>query len=155
MKNTEPMDTLWKSPHPCVCNSYVLGLGDRHPSNLMISQHTGAVAHIDFGDCFEVAQQREQYPERLPFRIVGALCECNRIPVLDVAVRWLIACYTEDRLCEKYTTHKEELLASVCRWRSDSLMQSVHPCDARDARIAAVHWFIVCIRCIHCLRTVQ
>ena len=33
---------------------YILGLGDRHPSNLMLDQHTGKIAHIDFGDCFEV-----------------------------------------------------------------------------------------------------
>jgi serine/threonine-protein kinase mTOR len=33
---------------------YVLGLGDRHPSNIMIHQDTGNVLHIDFGDCFEV-----------------------------------------------------------------------------------------------------
>ena len=33
---------------------YVLGLGDRHPSNLMLDQLSGNVVHIDFGDCFEV-----------------------------------------------------------------------------------------------------
>jgi FKBP12-rapamycin complex-associated protein len=33
---------------------YILGLGDRHPSNLMLDQHTGKITHIDFGDCFEV-----------------------------------------------------------------------------------------------------
>jgi FKBP12-rapamycin complex-associated protein len=31
---------------------YILGLGDRHPSNLMLSRQTGKVLHIDFGDCF-------------------------------------------------------------------------------------------------------
>lgn len=30
------------------------GLGDRHPSNLMLERSTGRVVHIDFGDCFEV-----------------------------------------------------------------------------------------------------
>ena len=30
---------------------YVLGLGDRHPCNLMVERHSGAVVHIDFGDC--------------------------------------------------------------------------------------------------------
>lgn len=33
---------------------YVLGLGDRHPSNLMLDRISGKVVHIDFGDCFEV-----------------------------------------------------------------------------------------------------
>jgi FKBP12-rapamycin complex-associated protein len=33
---------------------YVLGLGDRHPSNLMLDRFSGKVVHIDFGDCFEV-----------------------------------------------------------------------------------------------------
>jgi FKBP12-rapamycin complex-associated protein len=33
---------------------YILGLGDRHPSNLMLERYTGKIIHIDFGDCFEV-----------------------------------------------------------------------------------------------------
>jgi hypothetical protein len=33
---------------------YILGLGDRHPSNIMIERTSGRVVHIDFGDCFEV-----------------------------------------------------------------------------------------------------
>jgi FKBP12-rapamycin complex-associated protein len=33
---------------------YILGLGDRHPSNLMLDRYTGKILHIDFGDCFEV-----------------------------------------------------------------------------------------------------
>jgi len=31
---------------------YLLGLGDRHPSNLMIHQTSGKVVHIDFGDWY-------------------------------------------------------------------------------------------------------
>ncbi|KAK2930297.1 hypothetical protein FoTM2_010638 [Fusarium oxysporum f. sp. vasinfectum] len=34
---------------------YILGLGDRHPSNLMLDRVTGKIIHIDFGDCFEVS----------------------------------------------------------------------------------------------------
>ncbi len=33
---------------------YILGLGDRHPNNLMLDRLSGKIMHIDFGDCFEV-----------------------------------------------------------------------------------------------------
>ena len=54
---------------------YLLGLGDRHPSNLMIERSTGKIMHIDFGDCFEVAMKREKYPEKVPFRLTRMLVE--------------------------------------------------------------------------------
>ncbi|EAX97874.1 PIKK family atypical protein kinase [Trichomonas vaginalis G3] len=60
---------------------YMLGLGDRHPSNIMISQLTGTVVHIDLGDCFEVAKTRVMFPELIPFRLtrfmVRALGPCG------------------------------------------------------------------------------
>ena len=48
---------------------YVIGLGDRHPSNLLINRFTGKVVHIDFGDCFEKAALRKFLPEVVPFRL--------------------------------------------------------------------------------------
>ena len=33
---------------------HILGLGDRHPSNIMLQRDTGKIVHIDFGDSFEV-----------------------------------------------------------------------------------------------------
>ena len=48
---------------------YVIGLGDRHPSNLLIDRNTGKVIHIDFGDCFELAAKRKFLPEVVPFRL--------------------------------------------------------------------------------------
>ncbi|OHT08492.1 PIKK family atypical protein kinase [Tritrichomonas foetus] len=48
---------------------YVIGLGDRHPSNLLIDRFTGKVIHIDFGDCFERASNRPFLPEVVPFRL--------------------------------------------------------------------------------------
>jgi len=52
---------------------YVLGLGDRHPSNLMLDRTNGKIIHVDFGDCFETAMTREKFPEKIPFRLTRML----------------------------------------------------------------------------------
>ena len=88
----------------------MLGLGDRHPSNILIDQfsgrvrfppsqcwlkhvlrepsthtfsHThvgaGGIVHIDFADCFEAAQQREKYIERVPFRLTRILVNAMEV----------------------------------------------------------------------------
>nr|CCC89934.1 unnamed protein product [Trypanosoma congolense IL3000] len=48
---------------------YILGLGDRHPNNVMIQRTSGLFVHIDFDDCFEVAMTRDMFPEKVPFRL--------------------------------------------------------------------------------------
>ena len=50
---------------------YLLGLGDRHPSNLMLDRYSGKLLHIDFGDCFEASMNREKFPERVGSRILS------------------------------------------------------------------------------------
>ena len=59
---------------------YILGLGDRHPNNLMMEKQIGKIIHIDFGDCFEVCMKRKQFPEKIPFRLTK-MC----IKALDVS----------------------------------------------------------------------
>ncbi|KAI8799565.1 hypothetical protein BJ742DRAFT_749830 [Cladochytrium replicatum] len=58
---------------------YMLGLGDRHPSNLMVHRTTGSVIHVDFGDCFEVAMHRDRYPEKVPFRLTRMLIKAMEV----------------------------------------------------------------------------
>lgn len=58
---------------------YILGLGDRHPSNIMLDRVTGKFLHIDFGDCFEVAVTRDKFPEKIPFRLTRMLINAMEV----------------------------------------------------------------------------
>ncbi|KAL1495778.1 hypothetical protein AB1Y20_016640 [Prymnesium parvum] len=62
---------------------YILGLGDRHPSNLMLDRLTGKLLHIDFGDCFEVAVHREKFPEKIPFRLTRMLVNAMEVSGIE------------------------------------------------------------------------
>jgi len=62
---------------------YILGLGDRHPRNLMLEKLTGRIIHIDFGDCFEVAMHREKYPEKIPFRLTRMLINAMEVSGIE------------------------------------------------------------------------
>ena len=59
------------------------GLGDRHPSNLMLDRISGKVAHVDFGDCFEVAMHREKFPEKIPFRLTRMLVHAMEVTGIE------------------------------------------------------------------------
>lgn len=48
----------------------LIGLGDRHPSNMMIQHAKGRVIHLDFGDSFESVMKRNSFPEKVPFRLI-------------------------------------------------------------------------------------
>lgn len=84
---------------------YILGLGDRHPSNLMLDRLSGKILHIDFGDCFEVAMTREKFPEKIPFRLTRMLIQAMEVTGIEGTYR---------RTCES--------VMSVLRRNKDSLM---------------------------------
>jgi phosphatidylinositol kinase/protein kinase (PI-3 family) len=48
---------------------FLIGLGDRHPGNIMIQRDTGNVVHIDFGESFEMTFRRPEFPEKVQFRL--------------------------------------------------------------------------------------
>jgi phosphatidylinositol kinase/protein kinase (PI-3 family) len=58
---------------------YVIGLGDRHPSNLLVDKFSGSVVHIDFGDCFERAATRQLLPEVVPFRLTRMMVRASGV----------------------------------------------------------------------------
>ncbi|KAG6014979.1 hypothetical protein E4U54_004504, partial [Claviceps lovelessii] len=66
---------------------YILGLGDRHPSNLMLDRITGKIIHIDFGDCFEIAMKRDKFPERVPFRLTRMLTYAMEVSNIEGSFR--------------------------------------------------------------------
>uniref|UniRef100_D8Q186 Serine/threonine-protein kinase TEL1 n=1 Tax=Schizophyllum commune (strain H4-8 / FGSC 9210) TaxID=578458 RepID=D8Q186_SCHCM len=47
---------------------HVLGLGDRHLSNILLDQHNGEVVHIDLGIAFDQGRVLP-VPEKVPFRL--------------------------------------------------------------------------------------
>jgi ataxia telangiectasia mutated family protein len=47
---------------------FIVGLGDRHPNNILIDTKTGEVVHIDYGICFD-AGRLLKIPEIVPFRL--------------------------------------------------------------------------------------
>ena len=85
---------------------YILGLGDRHPSNLMLDRITGKIIHIDFGDCFEVAMKREKYPERVPFRLTRMLTYAMEVSNIEGSFR--ITC---EQVMRVLRDNKESVMA--------------------------------------------
>ena len=96
---------------------YILGLGDRHPSNLMLDRITGKIVHIDFGDCFEVAMHREKYPERVPFRLTRMLTFAMEVSNIEGSFR--TTCEHTMRLLR---TNKESLMAVLEAFIHDPLL---------------------------------
>lgn len=96
---------------------YILGLGDRHPSNLMLDRNTGKVVHIDFGDCFEAAILREKYPEKVPFRLTRMLTYAMEVSGIEGSFR--ITC---ENVLRVLRDNKESLMAILEAFANDPLI---------------------------------
>lgn len=96
---------------------YILGLGDRHPSNLMLDRITGKVIHIDFGDCFEAAILREKYPEKVPFRLTRMLNYAMEVSGIEGSFR--ITC---EHVMRVLRANKESLMAILEAFAYDPLI---------------------------------
>jgi FKBP12-rapamycin complex-associated protein len=96
---------------------YILGLGDRHPSNLMLDRYTGKVQHIDFGDCFEVAMHRDKYPEKVPFRLTRMLI--NAMEVSGIEGNFRLTC---ERVMRVLRDNKDSAMAMLEAFVHDPLI---------------------------------
>ena len=96
---------------------YILGLGDRHPSNLMMNRRTGKIIHIDFGDCFEVAMKREKFPEKVPFRLTRILIRALEVSEIEGTFR--IIC---EQIMELLRINKDSLMAILGSFLHDPLI---------------------------------
>ncbi|KAI5290740.1 phosphatidylinositol kinase- protein kinase tor1 [Ascosphaera acerosa] len=96
---------------------YILGLGDRHPSNLLLDRISGSIVHIDFGDCFEIAMHREKYPERVPFRLTRMLTFA--MEVSNIEGSYHITCEAVMRVLRD---NKESLMAVLEAFIHDPLI---------------------------------
>ncbi|EAY01919.1 PIKK family atypical protein kinase [Trichomonas vaginalis G3] len=85
---------------------YILGLGDRHPSNIMIHNFTGSVIHVDFGDCFETTKERVLFPELIPFRLTRFMIRAFGPAGIDGSFRK--TCLDIVKLIRR---HREEVLS--------------------------------------------
>lgn len=96
---------------------YILGLGDRHPSNLMLDRLSGKILHIDFGDCFEVAMTREKFPEKIPFRLTRMLINAMEVTGIEGTYR-MTCCSVMDVL----RNNKDSLMAVLEAFVYDPLL---------------------------------
>ncbi|EEH19714.1 hypothetical protein PABG_01973 [Paracoccidioides brasiliensis Pb03] len=120
---------------------YILGLGDRHPSNLLLERITGKIVHIDFGDCFEIAMHREKYPERVPFRLTRMLTFA--MEVSNIEGSYHITCEAVMRVIRE---NKESLMAvleafihdPLINWRLGARESPARPSFAADRRQSVV-----------------
>ncbi|KAF9582493.1 phosphatidylinositol kinase- protein kinase tor1, partial [Lunasporangiospora selenospora] len=96
---------------------HILGLGDRHPSNIMMDRNTGRIVHIDFGDCFEVAMHRAQYPERIPFRLTRMLVKAMEASGYEGSFRT-----TSENVMRVMRENKESVMAVLEAFVYDPLI---------------------------------
>ena len=92
-------------------------MGDRHPSNLMMSRKTGKIIHIDFGDCFEIAMKRDKFPEKVPFRLTRMLVKALEVSGVEGTFRII-----SEKVMELLRENKDSLLAILGSFLYDPLI---------------------------------
>ncbi|KAK6136952.1 hypothetical protein DH2020_029313 [Rehmannia glutinosa] len=111
VESLEPLVVFWRLV------GYLLGLGDRHPSNLMLHRYSGKILHIDFGDCFEASMNREKFPEKVPFRLTRMLVKAMEVSGLEGNFR-----STCESVMQVLRTNKDSVMAMMEAFVHDPLI---------------------------------
>ncbi|XP_077622037.1 DNA-dependent protein kinase catalytic subunit [Crocuta crocuta] len=78
------------SSHALLCISHwILGIGDRHLNNFMVSMETGGMIGIDFGHAFGSATQFLPVPELMPFRLTRQFINLM-LPIKEAGVMYSV-----------------------------------------------------------------
>ncbi|KAG8650536.1 hypothetical protein MANES_07G052645v8 [Manihot esculenta] len=96
---------------------YLLGLGDRHPSNLMLHRFSGKILHIGFGDCFQASMNREKFPEKVAFRLTRMLVKAMEVSGIEGNFQ-----STCENVMQVLRTNKDSVMAMMEAFVHDPLM---------------------------------
>jgi FKBP12-rapamycin complex-associated protein len=97
---------------------YILGLGDRHMCNIMINNRTAKLVHIDFSDCFDVAINREMFPEKVPLRLPRVMVNALEVSGVEGTLR---SCM--ENVMGLLRDKKSEIMALLEAWLSDPVQK--------------------------------
>ena len=117
---------------------HIMGLGDRHPSNILLERSTGMVIHIDFGDCFEIAMRREKFPEKVPFRLTRMLTHAMEVSGIQGSFKF--TCEITMRVLRE---NKESLMAVLEAFVYDPLINWRFVVDRREGNEVLFRWMNV------------
>ncbi|KAJ2325401.1 phosphatidylinositol kinase- protein kinase tor1, partial [Coemansia sp. RSA 2681] len=112
---------------------YILGLGDRHPNNIMMHNESGKIVHIDLGDCFELAAHREQFPETVPFRLTRMVIMPMEVSTIEGTFK-----FTANHTMRVLRANRDSLMAVLEAFVFDPLVSWSYTQDSDNTDTTAV-----------------
>lgn len=104
---------------------YIVGLGDRHLDNILISKNNGSVVHIDFDQIFDKAKT-QRTPEKVPFRLTQCIIDGLGVNGVGGSFR-----YCSSLVMEVLNSKKQRLLNVLQSFVDDPLVESEQPGDKK------------------------
>lgn len=96
---------------------YIIGLGDRHCENIMLSDVDGELTHVDF-DCIFDAGHKLKVPEVVPFRLTSNCVSAMGANGVEGPFRWVCV-----EAMSVLRAHKKTLLSVMFSFVADPVTQ--------------------------------